>query len=86
MEYEWDEDKRRSNLKDHGVDFNDAKDFGWERARIVPDNRCNYGEPRRRAYGYIDDRLMVLIYTPRGQTTRIISLRKANRREVRQYG
>ena len=45
----------------------------------------DYGEPRFRAYGVIDSRLYCPVFTPRDGDTRIISLRKANRREVNDY-
>ncbi len=54
--------------------------------RIVQaDTRYNYGEDRYRLIGMIDERLFVLAYTPRRSAIRIISARKANRREVSHY-
>jgi len=49
------------------------------------DNRFSYGEDRYELIGRIDDRLYVLIYTPRNDGIRIISARKANLREVQRY-
>ena len=62
-----------------------AERFEWESALVEADQRKGYGEPRFRAYGVIDDRLYCLVFTPRDGDTRIISLRKANRREVNDY-
>lgn len=53
---------------------------------IVEDRRKQYGERRFRALGPIGDRLHVVVFTARGANLRIISLRKANAREVETYG
>jgi len=52
---------------------------------VVEDVRNDYQEVRFQAIGFIGDRLHVLVFTPRGKVTRVISLRKANRREERHY-
>jgi uncharacterized protein len=82
MIYEWDESKLLLNLANHKVHFSMAEDFDWETAAIKPDNRKDYGEERFIAYGYINGRLYCLIFTNRFDKVRIISLRKANRREI----
>ena len=81
--YEWNEDKRRANLEKHGIDFSAVYDFDWATATFLPDDRS--GEYRTKAYGLIEERLHLLVYTVRGDRTRIISLRKGNSREVRRY-
>lgn len=83
--FEWNEAKRKANLKKHGIDFDAVWDFDWGSATIQPDLRANYGESRFVAYSFINDRLYCLAYTPRDGYTRIISLRKANAREQRMY-
>ena len=84
MEYEWDEAKRRDNLVKHrSVDFSDMEAFEWETAVIASSPR--HGETRHIALGYIGDRLYHVIYTMRGDKCRIISLRKANSTEEKQY-
>jgi len=50
------------------------------------DDRFDYGEVREVAFGRINDRLFVCVYTDREAERRVISLRKANKREVRRYG
>ncbi len=85
MLYIWDETKRASNLAKHGIDFRLAADFEWETAGIVPDPRRSYGETRFIAAGFIGQRLHVMVFTFRGENVRIISLRKANRREILRY-
>ena len=84
-EYEWDEAKAASNVAKHGVPFTAAQEFDWRRALIIPDVRRDYGEPRWRAISYIGTRLHVLVCTVRHGRIRIISLRKANRRERNAY-
>ncbi|MFC3380260.1 BrnT family toxin [Rugamonas sp. CCM 8940] len=49
------------------------------------DGRKEYGEERKCAIGYIDDRLFYVVYVDRAESRRIISLRKANSREVHRY-
>ncbi len=79
---EWDDVKRRANRAKHGVDFAAAEAFEWEGAILAPDRRNDYGEPRFQVLGRIGARVHVLVYSPRGDALRIISLRKANAREV----
>ncbi len=59
--------------------------FDWTGAVPLPDNRRDYGEVREGVYGLIGDRLHVLVLTLRDGAMRIISLRKANEREQRQW-
>lgn len=85
MKYEWDENKRAANLVKHNVDFIDAENFDWSSAIETIDNRFNYSEERWVALGVIDNCLHVLTYTIRGENIRLISLRKANKREREYY-
>jgi hypothetical protein len=85
VEYEWDEAKRRGNLAKHGIDFADAHQFDWDSAMRFPDVRKPYGEERWLALGKIGARLHAVIYTTRDGRTRVISLRKANNKEVVRY-
>jgi uncharacterized protein len=63
---EWDEAKRQSNLSKHGLDFVDAGrifDYDvWE----IEDTREDYGEERIITFGLLEGRVVILIYTPRG--------------------
>ena len=86
MEYEWDEDKCEANLAKHDVDFDAVRGFDWQTAQVFEDLRFDYGERRFWALGLIEDRLHVLAFTIRDNAVRVISLRKANRREVNYYG
>lgn len=85
MNYEWDDNKLTINLVKHQVHFNVAEQFEWETAMIEADNRQHYGEDRFCAFGLIGSRLYCLVYTLRNDVKRIISLRKANTREVKRY-
>ena len=84
--YEWNEGKRQKNLAIHGVDFSAIGSFVWEKTVVIQDTRKNYGETRFLAYGPIEDRLYCVAFTVREKNIRIISLRKANSREVKRYG
>jgi len=83
--FEWDEAKRAANMEKHGVDFRDIERFKWTASIAGPDRRMSYGELRILAFGPLDGRLHAVVYTRRGPVRRIISLRKANRREQAAY-
>lgn len=86
MQYQWDEQKRLSNLSKHHIDFMDVILFDWNTACIEQDARRDYGEPRYNAYGYGEPALfMVMTFTLRDSAIRVISYRKANERERRKY-
>ncbi|HOV18044.1 BrnT family toxin [Ottowia sp.] len=89
MNITFDPDKDEANRARHGVSLADAAGFEWETALVWPDHRHDYGEPRMATLGYIGPRIMAVVFTdrPEGKPTerRIISLRKANRREVTRY-
>lgn len=82
----WDEAKRESNLKKHGLDFVDAATIFEDRFLVERrDERRDYGEARIRATGFGQGKLMFVVYTPRGGTRRLISARLANRNERQRY-
>ena len=85
MIYEWDEAKRAANLEKHGVDFSAVFGFDWETAVRSLDERKDYGERRRWAFGLVGQRLHLVVYTERADRIRIISLRKANSKEQKAY-
>ena len=86
MNFEWDEDKSNACFRTRGFDFAYAAFAFADPDRIVrQDHRFSYGEDRYELIGRIEERLYVLIYTPRHDGTRIISARKANSREVKRY-
>ena len=89
MNVTFDPAKDAANLAKHGFSLLDAVGFEWETAVVWPDTRRDYGEPRMAALGYIGLRIMSVVFVdrPPEQPTerRIISLRKANSREVKRY-
>ena len=83
--FEWDEKQRKSNLKKHRIDFDSVWDFDWKNVINQPDLRANYGEERFVLLGIINGRLHSLAYTWRGNSMRLISLRKASEKEKELY-
>lgn len=87
MKFEWDETKNQTNILKNGLDFIDCKEmFVNGTLRQYVDDRKNYGEVRYTAYGYVNNRLMNVVFTERKPNNiRVISFRKANYREVVKY-
>ena len=85
MKFEWDEQKYKSNIDKHGIDFRDAQDIFLNQRLSTRDTRQDYGEKRIITIGLIGKSVCVVVYTRREETTRIISARKANEREKRRY-
>ena len=85
MQYEFDPAKDESNLDKHGLSLADAHGFEWDAAVVQEDTRKQYAEPRFQAIGYIDERLHVIVFCLRADSVRVISLRKANKREENRY-
>ena len=86
MKIEWDIEKRNRTLEERGIDFADVEFLDWTTALTLEATRDEYGERRFVTIGLIRNRLHVLVWTPRVNTVRIISLRKANKREIKRYG
>ena len=86
MKIEFDQAKSDKNLRERQLPFSRAIDFDWSSAVIAADLRNDYPEKRYVAVGYLDDRLHVLCFTPLDDSIRVISFRKANRREAERYG
>ena len=85
MIYEWDDAKNRSNFVKHGLDFVDAEQVLTGPCVTFVDSRFDYGEKRLITLGLLAGRVVIVAHAPRGDTTRIISMRKANRREQTIY-
>ena len=81
--FTWDEKKRKLNLAKHGIDFADASAIFDGPLVTVEDMREPYGELRYVALGLLEDIVVSLVYTERGDPTRIISIRKALKHEAR---
>jgi uncharacterized DUF497 family protein len=83
--FEWDEKKCRENLQKHGFSFEDV-DLVFDGDTITfLDDRIDYGEKRYVTLGALTGRVVVIVHTLRGETIRIISMRKANAREKKIY-
>lgn len=85
MDIEFDPAKDQANRAKHGLSLELAEVFEWGTALVENDDRHDYNEERFVAIGLIDGRVHVLVFTVRGEAIRVISLRKANRREVKRY-
>lgn len=86
MKFEWDEKKNKKNIEKHGIDFNDAKEvFKDEKAKKTPDVRRDYGEERFKIIGVFLGSILSVIYTIRNTAIRIISARRANKKEQEEY-
>jgi hypothetical protein len=81
MRLTWDPAKRRRTFASRGLDFADAAIVFEGVTLEVEDRRREYGETRIICYGFLEGRLVVVGYTPRGDDRHIFSMRKANDRE-----
>ena len=81
MRLEFDPLKREKTLVERGLDFARAGEVFAGVHMTGPDNRVGYAEDRFITLGFLDARLVVMVWTPRGEVRRVISMRKANDRE-----
>ncbi|WP_293597668.1 MULTISPECIES: BrnT family toxin [unclassified Polynucleobacter] len=82
---EFDSQKRFQTLLERGLDFARAGEIFSGTIHTSPDLRQSYGESRFITLGFLDGRLTVVVWTPRGSRKRIISMRNANERENKEY-
>ncbi|MEM7052302.1 MAG: BrnT family toxin [Acidobacteriota bacterium] len=85
MSLEWDWRKYQRNLFKHGLNFRDAELVFDGPCLTLEDERFGDGEQRFVTPGSLAGRVVVIAHTPRGENTRIISMRKANSRERKHY-
>lgn len=85
VKIEFDATKRAKALEERGLDFARAGEVFDGRHFTGQDSRQDYEEDRFITVGLLDTRLVVLVWTPRGEARRIISMRKANDREKTLY-
>jgi uncharacterized protein len=83
LEIEFDPDKNDRNIKERGIPFSLVSEFDWTSA--IERRSERYGEDRFMAMGLIGARIHVLVYTKRSEVIRLISLRRANKRETKRY-
>lgn len=87
MKIEFDPNKNQRNIEERGLPFELVEQIRWKTAVIVPDVRFDYPEPRYTATSFLGDteRLHVVCFTPIQSGIRVISFRKANKREIKKY-
>ncbi len=85
MRIEFDPAKNEVNLEKHGVSLALAAELDWDAALVWLDDRFDYGETRMIALAPRTNTLYYVAFVDRGARRRIISLRRANRREVKHY-
>lgn len=85
MQIEFDTEKRDRTLAERQLDFARAAEVFTGVNVTALDARVDYGEPRFTTVGVLDGRMVVMVWTPRGEARRIISMRKANEREIAKY-
>jgi hypothetical protein len=77
--------KRRAALDDRGLDFVDAAIVFDGLTLTVQDIRRDYGEPRFQTVGFLGERMVMVVWTPRDEARHVISMRKCNDREKAIY-
>ena len=86
MRFEWDENKNKSNIEKHDIDFHDAALIFSAPMYVISDDRYDYGEERSVGFGLLDSRVVTVAFTePEEDVVRIISIRRASAYEQKQY-
>jgi uncharacterized DUF497 family protein len=85
MKIEFDPIKNEKNILERDLSFERVAEFDFTTAQFIIDERKDYGETRFRALGFVKQRLHALVFVETAQGIRVISFRKANKREVKQY-
>ena len=86
MPFEWDEEKNKTNIRKHGLDFADAWEIFTSPMLVTLDDRQDYGEDRWIGIGLVRARVVVVVYSEREEEViRIISMRKALSHERTKY-
>lgn len=78
--------KRAATLAERGLDFEDAAEVFDGDTLDFPDNRRDYGELRMITVGHLRGRMVIIVWTQRGNARHVISMRKANAREKARFG
>jgi uncharacterized DUF497 family protein len=86
MKITFDPVKRASALTDRSLDFADAAEVFAGKVLNIPDERRDYGEPRVITVGMLRGRMVIVVWTPRGNARHVFSMRKANDREKTRFG
>ena len=86
MKITFDPVKRDATLRDRGLDFEEAAEVFAGRVIDIPDLRHDYGEFRISTVGALQNRMVIVVWTQRGEARHVISMRKANDREKARFG
>lgn len=85
MEFEWDDIKRKLNIKKHGIDFINSPMIFDGHTLTIEDDRYDYGEERFITFGILEGRVVVVVHAEDQDSIRIISIRKATKYEEKAY-
>lgn len=85
MEFDWDENKRKANLRNHGIDFVGIDELFEGETVTILDDRFDYGEQRFVTFGMLEDRVVAVAHTETDDRIRVISMRKATKNEEKSY-
>jgi len=85
MSFEWDDTKRSSNIRKHGIDFINTPLIFDSYTLTIEDNRYDYGEDRFVTFGILEGRVVAVVHTESEDSIRIISIRKATKYEEKAY-
>jgi len=85
MRFEWDEAKRRRNIRKHRIDFVGIEKAFDGHTLTVSDDRFDYGEPRFMTLALFSGRVISIAHTELGDVIRIISVRKVTKSEEAKY-
>jgi uncharacterized DUF497 family protein len=85
VRYEWDEQKRNTNVRKHGIDFVDCSFVFEGPGTLTIEDTRDYDERRFLTFGWLGHHLVVIAHTEDDNAIRIISARKASRHEQRLY-
>ena len=77
--------KRAATIMSRDIDFLDAEHVFAGRTLTVQDTRRVYGEPRFQTVGFLSGRMVMVVWTPRGNARHVMSMRKCNAKERKTY-
>jgi uncharacterized DUF497 family protein len=81
----YDESKRQTNIREHGIDFVGCEEIFRGPTATCEDTRADYGEVRLQTVGVLSGVVVFMVHTPRGDCDHIISIRKAEKHEERDF-
>jgi uncharacterized protein len=85
MKITFDQAKRDAAFAERGLAFEDAEIVFEGDTLTVEDTRFDYGESRYQTIGFLEGRMVMVVWTPRGEDRQVISMRKCNDREQATY-